>query len=278
MMSNLLRAMQIIECLADEPRGLRITDLAERLAVNRAIPHRILSDLRAGGYVVQDPDTERYRATFKLGSVGLRQLESAGTFQWAQDELSRLAQLSRELVRVSILSEQRLRFVAQAQGANATLMIVSPLRAELPLHATASGKAYLSTLTDNEVTALIGEQGLASFTRSTVTVPDALLAELAQARSDGFALVEEEIEVGINAIAAPITAAMDGRVVGVGAVSIAGPSARLSRQRLLELAPALLDTTQRLSEQWHVYRYLSSLAAGPSSGEGQGSPQEVLTT
>lgn len=262
-MSNLTRAMEILESLADEPQGLRITDLAEQLGVNRAIPHRILSDLRESGYVVQDPRTERYRATFRVGSVGLRQLESAGIFRWAQDELVRLAELSRELVRVSVFTDQHLRFVSQAQGAASTLIIDSPIRSELSLHATASGKAFLSTLTDDEITALLKERGLNPHTEMTVTMVERLLADVAAARANGFAIVEQEMEVGISAIAAPIRLDRSESGRGVGAVSIAGPSARLTRQRLTELAPELIQTTRRLAEQWHVYVYLKTLVEGP---------------
>ena len=59
------RTMRMLELLAGEPRGLRITDLANELGLNRAIPHRVLADLIKLGYVAQDPRTERYRVTFK---------------------------------------------------------------------------------------------------------------------------------------------------------------------------------------------------------------------
>ena len=66
-LSNLSRAMSILEALADEPAGVRVTDLAVQMKVNRAIPHRLLTELCELGYVVQDPDSERYRAPHQTG-------------------------------------------------------------------------------------------------------------------------------------------------------------------------------------------------------------------
>ncbi len=95
----------MLELLAGEPRGLRVTDLANTLGAEPGHPASHPRGLIELGYVAQDPRTERYRVTFKLGSLGLRQLETAGTPRWAQDELDRLAAKTRELVRLAVVSE-----------------------------------------------------------------------------------------------------------------------------------------------------------------------------
>lgn len=263
-MSNLSRAMAILESLADEPEGVRVTDLAVSMRVNRAIPHRILTELCELGYVVQDRDSERYRATLKVGSLGLRQLERANVIDWSQEELAHLATESAELARVSIASDSTLRFVAQAQGASGSLIVNSPLRAEVALHATASGKAFLSTLPWDEVLEIVGRRGLPGLTGETVTTVEALGDELAKVRADGFAVVEQEAEQGVSAVAAAIVPpqAVAGR--GVGAVSIAGPSVRMSVARLRDLAPQVRATADRLARNWHVFEYLRAVS-GPAA-------------
>lgn len=261
-MSNLNRAMLILEAMADEPDGVRVTDLAEAMGVNRAIPYRIVDELCELGYVVQDRATERYRATLKLGSLGLRQLERTNIMNWAQEELGRLADETEELARVSIASGATLRFVAQAQGARGSLVVNSPLRAELALHATASGKAYLSTLPLAEVRKIVDQRGMPSLTDGTLTNIMDLEQELEKARSDGYAVVEQEAERGVSAVAAPIVPpdSADGRAVG--AVSLAGPSVRLPATRLQTLGPRLNGTANRLAQDWHVFEYLRGSGAG----------------
>lgn len=256
-MSNLSRATQILEYLVDEPDGIRITDVASRMNLNRAIPFRLLSELVELGYATQDPESEKYRATYAVGSLGLRQLESTGVMDWSQDELAPLAESSGELVRVAIASEHRLRFVAQAQGASSSLIVHSPLRAELALHATASGKAYLATLPTDEADQLIKERGLEGFTPRTITSKSELGKDLRSVRKRGFAVVEEEMELGVCSAAAAITPGPDAERA-VGTVSIAGPSVRFTRQRIDEVSETLIKTARRLSQQWNVYSYLNA--------------------
>ena len=254
------RTMRMLELLAGEPRGLRITDLANELGLNRAIPHRVLADLIKLGYVAQDPRTERYRVTFKLGSLGLRQLESAGTARWAQDQLDKLAAETRELVRLAIASGDTLTWVAKAQGSASALTYDGVSGAQVVLHATASGKAWLATLPDEEVAGILTEHGLDAQTTHTETELARILRELEAARASGHALVEEEMEVGVSAIAAPIVPpeSVDGRAVAT--VSIAGPAARLDHDRLVSLAPQLQAVTTELGAQWHTYEYLTALS------------------
>lgn len=259
-MSSIDRAMRILEMLVSDPDGVRVTDLAATLRVNRAIPHRLLAELVELGYATQNPTTERYRATFKLGSLGLRQLETAGIFRWAQDELDALAATSRELVRLAVVCGDIVRFVAKAQGSDSALIIDSSSGSDVVLHATASGKAWLSTLTDDEARAVLESRGLAAKTARTETDLNRVLEELAAARRDGYAVALEEMEPGVNAIAVPIVPPRTPGGHGVGTVSIAGPAARLTPDMLHGFAPALRKSALALGAKWHVYEYLVALS------------------
>lgn len=255
-MSSIGRAMRILELLASEPEGVRVTDLATTLQLNRAIPYRMLAELIDLGYVVQNPTTERYRATFKLGGLGLRQLEIAGIARWSRDELEALATLSGELVRLAVASGSVLLFIAKAQGADGALTVDGISGSEVVLHATANGKAWLSTLPESEAATLLGVRGLEAQTPRTETDLRRVLDEIAEASRARFAVTYEEMEAGVNAIAAPIVPpeCSDGRAVAT--VSIAGPAARLTPSVLLSFAPALRATADKLAAQWHVYEHL----------------------
>ncbi|MHB8890718.1 MAG: IclR family transcriptional regulator [Candidatus Limnocylindrales bacterium] len=259
-MSNIERALQILDLLSRSPDGARITDLARELDLNRAIPHRLLAELIELGYAAQNPATERYRATFKLGSMGLRQLETAGVFRWAQHELNELASASRELVRLAVVSDSSLSWVAKAQGSESALILDSAAGSDVVLHATASGKAWLSTLPDSEARDILLARGLTPKTARTETQLAPILAELAEARRSGYAHTLEEMEPGVNAIAAAIVpvGSLDGRAVAT--VSIAGPAARLTADVLHSFAPVLQATAHRLGDQWHVYEFLVAQA------------------
>ncbi|MCB2224465.1 MAG: IclR family transcriptional regulator [Actinobacteria bacterium] len=260
-MSNIARVFGILEMLVGEPGGVRITDIANELDLNRAIPHRILSELVELGYVAQDPVTERYRATFMLGSLGIRQLETAGIPRWARDELTALAEKSRELVRLAVATDHTMQFIAEAQGANSTLILDSPMVGDIALHATATGKAWLSSLPDEEVREILAARGMPAFTDRTTVSMDAICDEIRQARAAGYAVTHEEMEAGVAAIAAPVVPQVIPGGRAVGTVSVAGPSVRLTDERLQALAPAVTATAARLAAQWHVYEYLDALTA-----------------
>jgi len=256
-MSNLRRALRLLELLTQAPDGARLTDLAQSLGVNRAIPHRALSELIEMGYVRQDPDTERYLATFKLGALGLQQLEVAGLGRWTNEALRDLADKTKELVRMAVMTDGGLRWVAKAQGSNSMLILDPANGAEPMLHATATGKAWASTLPEEEVRRILGTGKLAQPTARTKVDPEVVLAEIAQARKLGYAITQEEVEDGISAIAVPVIAPRGGGRA-VATVSVAGPSVRLSADVLTGFLPDLRKTAERLGDLWVTYVHLDS--------------------
>jgi DNA-binding IclR family transcriptional regulator len=264
MSTSVRQALRILELLAPHPEGVRVSDLAESLATNRAIPHKLLGVLTELGYVTQNPMTERYHATFRLGALGLQQVENAGVSTWAEGPLDALARETEELVRMAVESNGTLQWVAKAQGSNSSLIIDPASGASAVLHATATGKAWLSTLADDALQRYLAATDLDPQTPRTITDRELLLAELSEAANRGYALVEEEMDLGISAIAAPIFVQVPGEGrSAVGTVSIAGPAARLTAERLRAFAPALLTTADTLSTYWPVYLAHSDRSAGP---------------
>jgi DNA-binding IclR family transcriptional regulator len=256
------RALRILELLAGEPEGARVTDLATALRVNRGIPSRVLAELCELGYVVQDPTTDRYRATFKLGSLGLRQLETAGISRWARDELEALASSTKELVRLAVVSGDSLVLVAKAQGADWGLLLDTASRSAAVLYLSANARAWLSTLPEAEVLEHLASPALGP----PPAVMMHVLESIAEARRVGYVLIEEELEVGVNAMAVPIIPRDSPGARAVGTLSIAGPSARMTPEVLLGFVTQLRAAAERLARQWHVYVYMVALARPGAPG------------
>jgi DNA-binding IclR family transcriptional regulator len=248
------RALEALELLAGEQKGLRVTDVAEALGVNKAIAFRTLAALMEAGFVRQSTETQRYLATFKIASLGLRKLEGSRLEEWAQEPLDRLAGQTRELIRLAVVEGDSLRWIAKAQGSFSRLIVDPAAGADVVLHATATGKAWLSTLHETRVRSILARRGLPPQTVRTETDMATLLAELADARRNGYATVVEEMDPGINAIAAPILTAADGRSA-VGTVSLAGPAVRLSPDVLHSFAGLLVQTARELASHWPVYEH-----------------------
>lgn len=249
---GIIRALRSLELLAAEPKGMRITDVAGELRVNKAIAFRTLSVLVECGYVRQDAETQRYAATFKLAALGLRKLDGARLGEWAQEPLDRLAERTRELVRMAVVEDGTLRWIAKAQGSNSRLIVDPAAGADVVIHATATGKAWLSTLDDVEAIDVLRRRGLEAQTHRTTTDIGALFDDLALTRERGWAMTLEEMDPGINAIASPIVLPGSSGP-GVGTVSLAGPAARLSAEVLERFADPLMETACEVAGQWGIY-------------------------
>ena len=120
---DVANAMHALEMLASRPEGRRVSEIAERLGINKAIAHRLLAALVSAGYVSQDVRTSSYFATHSLGALGLRQLSSSGVGTWAQRSLDSLAADSEELVRLAVATNDSLQWIAKAQGSNSSLRL-----------------------------------------------------------------------------------------------------------------------------------------------------------
>lgn len=248
MAGNLERALAILELLAVNAGGLPLHVIADRLDIPRSATHRLLSSLMQRGYVRQEREHGQYVLALKLVSLGLAYLATTGVVDIAQPILDRLAAASGELVRLSVIEEGHLIWVAKAQGARAGLRYDPDTGREVTLFCTANGHAWLSCLSDEEALKLVSKQGFGSpgsFGPGAPRTIQALLKQVRQARSRGYATVSESYEAGTAAMAAPVRHAVTG--APIGCVSIAGPVIRMTPARMQELGPALLQAAAELS-------------------------------
>ncbi|MBX3604702.1 MAG: IclR family transcriptional regulator [Piscinibacter sp.] len=239
------RGLALLERLCGQPDGMPLTLLADELDIPHSACHRLLAELQRRGYVRQLRSQGDYKLTAKLASLGLGFLSSSGIVDIAEPLLERLAAESGELVRLSIVDGDRLTWVAKAQGVRKGLRYDPDMGMDARLSCTASGHAWLFTLSDERALELVTRQGFGSpkeYGPRAPTTVKALLGYLNAARVRGYALIDEVFAPGMTAMAAPVTRA--GEAIGV--ISIAGPRQRLSAARMRELAPILLNATAEL--------------------------------
>lgn len=256
--SLLDRALSIVELLAENAPGLPLQEIAGPLDIPKSAAHRLLGELGRRRYVRQDPATGRYVLTTKLTSLGFRYLAGTGIADIAQPVLDRLAADTGELVRLGIIDGDRQTWVAKAQGARSGLRYDPDMGMEAPLSCTASGHAWLACLSDEEAIALVVRQGFGRLDEYGPNAPrtiEALLERLRRARERGYSCVVESSAPGTAAMAAAIRHPVTHGVVGV--VSVAGPSVRLTAERMQALAPAMLAAATELSDACEGSEYLT---------------------
>lgn len=259
------RALGILELLADHPRGLGLSEISQQLGIAKSATHRILTRLVAREFVQQDVLTQHYRISVRLAALGFRYLAGSGVNEVCQPELDRLAAETGDFVRLAVVSGERLTFIAEAQGARRGLRYEGQHgRRDVKLHASATGKAWLATLPDDEAVRLVLQQGFAApdeFGPRAIRAIPALLTDLARTRRQGYATAYEEGDPGVAAVAAVIGGIGPG-APAVGTIAVVGPIIRLTRKRMAEVAPSLLATANRLSSLWPIGRAETRLAVG----------------
>jgi IclR family transcriptional regulator, acetate operon repressor len=251
------RCLAIIELLADGTRDMPLGEIAERLSLPKSGAHRLLATLVEIGWAEKDAETNFYRLTMRLAVLGQQFYLATGIPDICQPLLDRLARQCREFARLAVVDGHSLVWVAHAQGASAGLMYQPSLTTNtVPLHATASGKAWLATLpTDQAMHVVMKNGGLThadKYGPNVLRSIEALLRELKATARRGYGLAFSEAEFGVTAVAAAIRAGEHGPAQGT--VSIAGPSARMTDERVRELAPLVLRSAFELSELWPLRR------------------------
>jgi IclR family pca regulon transcriptional regulator len=238
---SLERGLGVIRCFdADSPR-LTLSEVALRTGLTRATARRVLLTLDDLGYV--STDGGRFSLTPRVLDLGYAYLSSLNIQQIAQPYLEALSERVNESVSVTVLDGADIIYVARVPTKR--IMTISlGLGSRLPAHCTSMGRVLLAELTPTELRAIVPRQ-LEARTERTIRTRAALEAELADVRRQSWALVDEELELGLRSLAAPLRDAAGQAVAAMNVSTHAGrSSADDIRERIL---PELLTTAGEIS-------------------------------
>lgn len=243
------RTLNVIETLSSAADGLPLQALADQLQIPKSAAHRICAELIRLGYVRQDVQSQRYQLSTRLVALGFRYLACSGASDAVQPILDRLAEDTGELVRLGVIEGHRQTWIAKAQGSRSGLRYDPDMGREAPLRYTASGHAWLASLDNDEALSLVERQGPDDPDRYGPNAPRTraeLIGHLDQARQRGYSWLIDSSSLGTSAFAAVIRHPVQGHPLGV--LSVAGPSVRLTENRMHQLAPLVLRAAEELSQ------------------------------
>ena len=221
------RAAQILKVLASGPRRLGVSEIAARLDLARPTVHGLLQTLQSHGFVEQDRDSDKYQLGAGLLQLGNSYLDLNELRSRSLAHAEQLATRADAAVRVGIMHGDRVVVIHHVFRPDASLQILE-VGAEVPVHASALGKAMLAFMPGEAVDDLLAEP-LARLTSRTLTAT-ALVAELRRVREQGVARERDEAILGESSLAAPI---FDHGGHVVGAIAIVGGT-----EQLIPRAPA----------------------------------------
>lgn len=239
------KLLAVLECFSSVDKRLSVSEIARRTDLPRSTAHRLILALKEIGFLEQDRSRDEYRLGIKLFELGSIVLGNMDLHREAPPFVEALTATSRESAHLCVFDGLRMVFVERSTGGrsgahNATITMESS-----PCHCTGVGKAALAFQPPPVIERVIG-LGLNAFTRNTITDPERLRAELETIRTQGFAFDRGEIEIARACVAAPIRD-RSGKVFA--AMSCTGPTARMTEERLAELAPVVVGYADALSRR-----------------------------
>lgn len=240
----LTRGLGVLACFTPETSRHSLAELAKLVDVPKGTLYRLLETLRAAEFLEQEPDGT-YTLGIKAFEVGSAYLSKLDFPQASRRALEELAADCRETASLGVLNNGEVVYVA-IERAQREIGIQSQIGTRHPASCTALGKVLLADLPDAEVVAVLEKAGMPELTEHSHTSPETLLAELITVRRRGYAVDNEERAYGVKCIAAPIHDAA-GRAIA--AISVSGPSFRVSADTLPELISAVVVAAAAVSRR-----------------------------
>jgi DNA-binding IclR family transcriptional regulator len=242
--SSTLKALEVLEMLAEADNGLRLTDVADGTGYPRSTARRLLVSLIERGYVEQDLDTNRYHLGVKILTLQAQGIRHRQVIRLAYPFLKQLQHELDETVNLGILSDRNVIYV-ETLASESSFAFYAPPGTRMPLHSTAMGKLFLAHLGDDARAKVLNGLDWKQHTPHTLASPEALVGSLTEIKLRGFAIDNEEYALGVRCVAAPIYSHAG---QPVAAISVTALASRQVGEREAFVARELTEVCARISE------------------------------
>ena len=240
---SLSRALMLMQRLAGTEMGMNLTEVSGSLGLAPSTAHRLLNSLRHHHFVDYDEHQGLWSIGVNAFIVGNAYLKKRDFVAQARPYMKELVSRTGETSNLAIIEGESHIYVAQVECTEVMRMVVQ-LGSRGQIHAAAVGKALLAALPEKEALAIVQRSGMQSLTQKTITTPSDFAEELSNIRHQGYAVDDEEQTMGLRCIAANI---FDEYAEAVAAVSISGPTVRITNERVPELSAAVIDTVNQIT-------------------------------
>ena len=238
---SLDRALTLLELIAAEPEGHRLSDLARAAALAVSTTHRLLTTLEQRGFVQTDVATGRWHIGSRAHSVGAAWGTARNLLAPAMPYLRRLRDATRETANLGVIEDGHVITGAQAESRE-IMRAISPPGGHAPIFCSGMGKAIVATWEDEQIDRLVDLYGLTAATAKSLTGLDTVHAEIARIRAQGYAVSQEDLFEYVVAVGAPV---FDDRNRLSGAISVGNITQRYPPERIEEVRDILIEEIGR---------------------------------
>ncbi len=239
---SLERAVSVLEALSESDVPLSLAEICQRMSLHKSTAHRALMVLERSALIERTREN-RFRLGLKLYELGNRAVEQIDLRARVQPYFRRLSTQVGETVHLSVLQKTSVVYLDKVEP-NRRVWMSSKVGASNPVYCTAMGKAMLAFQPAATLEQIVSKIRFVRYTRKTLRTREALLKALERVRSRGYAIDDEEFELGVRCVGAPI---FDDTGRAIAAVSISGPSSRITAQSVPGIAEHLLRCCRGIS-------------------------------
>ncbi len=251
-------ALNVLEAFAGEDEELGITELSRRLRLHKNNIFRILATLESRGYVEQNSTTDNYRLGLRTLELGQIYIRHTGLLRVARPVMEELNRRINENIYIGILKDKYAFYLDVVESTH-TVRVLSRVGCRIPTYCSAIGKAQLAFEPPETIANVLSKKELKAFTPKTLTDRDRIIEHLALVKELGYSIDDEEWDEGVRCVGAPI---LDYTRKVVGALSISGPSVRVSMDKVKkELVPLVKGACEEISTRLGY----KALAAGSAT-------------
>jgi IclR family transcriptional regulator, pca regulon regulatory protein len=241
-LQSLERGLAVLQVFSKDTPRLTLSDVARLAGITRATARRILLTLEHLGYV--RADGRLFSLTPRVLSLGFGYLSSLNLWEIAQPYMEELVEQTHESCSAATLDLPDIVYVARVPTRR-IMTIALGIGSRLPAHATSMGRVLLADLPDDELDAYLATGPFQAYTERTTVQPDALRTVVRRVRDQGWSMIDQELEMGLRSISAPIRGA-DGRTIAALNIAAAAPRVALDELRGRFL-PVMLRTAEHIS-------------------------------
>ncbi|BCD88910.1 transcriptional regulator [Pseudomonas solani] len=242
-MTSLARGLAVIHAFQERKRHLTIAQISHRTEIPRAAVRRCLHTLMSLGYVTTDGRT--YSLLPKVLTLGHAYLSSTPLAVTAQPILDRLSEQLHEACSMATLEGDEILYIARSATPQRLISVDLSVGSRLPAYCTSMGRILLAALDDAALEEYIEHADLQIKTSRTVHTPEGLRASVAEIRTQGWVIIDQELEVGLRSVAVPLK---DSAGQVLAALNVGTHAGRVTRQELeTRFLPVLLEASKELS-------------------------------
>ncbi len=241
-MTSLARGLAVVKAFSDQRRAMTIAQISHKTGIPRAAVRRCLYTLKQLGYA--DSEANNFFLKPKILTLGYSYLSSTPLTISAQPCLNQLSRTLNESCSLAVLEDNEVLYISRSQTSR-VLSVALNAGSRLPAYCTSLGRVLLAGLPEPALDLYLAKVKLVAYTDRTVVNEARLREIIAETRQRGYAIVEEELEIGLRSIAVPVRGASGGTMA---ALNIGAQATRVSRQHLEQtFLPALLTAASELS-------------------------------